>query len=106
MTYERWTALTIRETLRLAEQILTERLPIQKTAGDAHSIVMTGGDGTVTISAHKHGFDTVVHAATDQVRTSRLDNEVQYYLTMLPFQPGDRRKRADAQPGGLSRPVA
>jgi hypothetical protein len=106
MTYERWTALTIREALRLAEQILTERLPIEKTAGDAHSVRLTGGDGTVTISAHKHGFDTVVHAGTDQVRTSRLDTEVQYYLTMLPFQPGDSRKRAEVQPGGLSRSVA
>lgn len=106
MTYERWTALTIRESLRLAEQILTDRLPIRKVDGDAHSIRLTGGDGTVTISAHKHGFETVVHADTDQVRTSRLDTEVQYYLTMLPYQPGDRRERAEVQPGGLSRPVA
>ena len=28
---------------------------------------------TVTISAHSHGMERVVHAATDQLRTSRLD---------------------------------
>jgi hypothetical protein len=105
MTYERWTALPIRDALRLAEEILTERLPIQKTGADAHSVQLSGGDGAVTVTAHKHGFDTVVTAVTDQVRTSRLDNEIQFYLTMLPYQPGDERKRGHVQPGGLSRPV-
>ncbi|MGH7503166.1 MAG: hypothetical protein ACREL7_15680 [Longimicrobiales bacterium] len=102
MTYERWTALPIGAALRLAEQILTDRLPIEKTGGDGHSVRLTGGDGTVVVSAHKHGFETVVVAETDQVRTSRLDGEVQYYLTMLPFQPGDTRMRGEDQPGGLS----
>ena len=28
-------------------------------------------------------------ADTDQLRTSRLDNEVQHFLNQLPYQPGD-----------------
>lgn len=103
MNYERMTAASIREALELAEQVLLERLPLEKVAGDAHSIRLTGGDGTVTIEAHGHGLETQVDVHTDQLRTSRLDLEVQYYLTMLPYQPGDLRGRGAALPGGLSR---
>lgn len=103
MTYERLTAAPVRMVLDLAEEILVERIPIRKESADGHSIRMTGGDGTVTVRAHKHGMETVVHAETDQVRTSRLDTEVQYFLTLLPYQPGDRRDRDGIQPGGLSR---
>jgi len=103
MTYERFTAAPIRDVLRLAEQVLTERIPTTRVAGDGHSITFTGGDGTVTIHAHRHGMDTVVEARTDQVRTSRLDTEVQYLLTLLPYQPGDVRALSDDAPGGLSR---
>jgi hypothetical protein len=103
MTYERMTAASIREVLQLAEELLTSRLPIHRTGGDGHSVTLEGGDGTVTISAHKHGLDTQVHAATDQLRTSRLDLDVQYFMTMLPYQPGDVRGAGSALPGGLSR---
>jgi len=103
VTYERMTAASTTEALRAAVAVLTERLPIEVVAEDHHSVRLSGGDGTVTITVHRHGADTVVEAATDQLRTSRLDGEVQYYLTMLPYQPGDRRSRGEAQPGGLSR---
>jgi hypothetical protein len=103
MTYERYTAAPVREVLRLAEEVLTERLPLKKTGGDHHSVRLEGGDGAVTISAHRHGLDTEVHAATDQLRTSRLDLDVQYFMTMLPYQPGDVRGAGTALPGGLSR---
>jgi len=103
MTYERMTAAPIREVLRLAEEVLTERLPIRKTGGDHHSITLEGGDGTVTISAHRHGLETQVHAVTDQLRTSRLDLDVQYVMSLLPYQPGDVRGVGEALPGGLSR---
>jgi hypothetical protein len=88
-SYERTTAATIQDILRAAEQVLTERLPIKKIAGDHHSITLQGGDGKVRIAAHRHGLDTVVHAATDQLRTSRLDLDVQYFMGRLPYQPGD-----------------
>ncbi|CAN5637591.1 hypothetical protein BH23GEM9_BH23GEM9_06320 [soil metagenome] len=103
MTYERMTAASIRDVLRLAEDVLTERLPIRKVAGDSHSIRLEGGDGTVTIEAHRHGLETQVHAATDQLRTSRLDLDVQYFMTLLPYQPGDTGGAGVALPGGLSR---
>ena len=88
-TYERNTAATIRDALRLAESVLTARLPLSKTAEDSHSVTLEGGDGKVKITAHRHGLDTTVLAATDQLRTSRLDLDVQYYMGRLPYQPGD-----------------
>ncbi len=87
--YERMTAAMIRDVLRTAEEILTSRLPIEKVSEDRNSITLKGGDGTVTIEAHRHGPDTVVYARTDQLRTSRLDLETQYFLNQLPYQPGD-----------------
>lgn len=87
--YERFTAAPIAEVLRQAEEVLTGRLPLTKTAETHHSITLSGGDGTVTITAHRHHLETQVVAATDQLRTSRLDNDVQFYLTLLPYQPND-----------------
>lgn len=92
-SYERTTAATIREVLRTAEEVLTARLPINKVAEDSHSVTLAGGDGKVRISAHRHGLDTTVHAATDQLRTSRLDLDVQYFMGRLPYQPGDAALR-------------
>ncbi len=103
MTYERWTAAPVREVLAQAVAILTDRLPIRVEHQDGHQVRLTGADGSATVSAHRHGMDTVVHVATDQVRTSRLDTEVQYFLTMLPYQPGDEHERGTVQPGGLGR---
>jgi hypothetical protein len=88
-TYERTTAATVRDSLRQAEEILTGRLPLRKIGEDRHSITLSGGDGTVVIKAHRHGLDTVVQAKTDQLRTSRLDLDTQYYMGLLPYQPGD-----------------
>lgn len=106
MTYERITALPMREVLRLAEEILTDRLPIRKTGGDRHSVRFEGGDGKAVVETHRHGLDTTVHVSTDQLRTSRLDTEVQFFLTMLPYQPGDVKGGGEALPGGLSRGAA
>lgn len=103
MKYERLTPLSIRDVLARAEEILCERIPLEKQAADAHSIGLSGGDGTVTIRAHRHGMDTLIEVQTDQLRTSRLDTEVQYFLTMLPYQPGELRGGGTALPGGLSR---
>src|SRR5687768_9259145 len=92
-SYERTTAAPVQQILRVAEELLTERLPIQTTAQDAHSITLEGGDGKVRVSAHRHGLDTVVHAVTDQLRTSRLDMDVQYFMGRLPYQPADSALR-------------
>jgi len=104
MTYERMTASPTRDVLKMAEDVLTSRLPIRKTASDHHSVTLEGGDGSVTITTHRHGLDTQVLAATDQLCTSRLDLDVQYFMTLLPYQPGDLVPGAEsARPGGLSR---
>jgi hypothetical protein len=103
MTYERMTAASIADSLALAEEVLVSRLPIRRVHADRHSVRLEGGDGAVTISAHRHGLETLVHAATDQLRTSRLDVEVQYYMTLLPYQPGDvRGGGTPARPAALS----
>jgi hypothetical protein len=88
-TYERTTAATIRDILREAETVLMERLPLRKIAEDKHSVTLEGEDGKVRFHAHKHGLDTLVSAETDQLRTSRLDLDVQYVMGRLPYQPGD-----------------
>jgi len=88
--YERTTAATTREILREAEAVLTKRLPLRKTREDHHSITLSGLDGTVTVLAHRHGLDTIVEARTDQLRTSRLDLDTQYFMGLLPYQPGDQ----------------
>ena len=92
-SYERTTAATVRDILQEAERVLMERLPLQKTRGDHHSITLSGADGTVTVRVHRHGLDTVVTAVTDQLRTSRLDLDTQYFMGLLPYQPGDRNLR-------------
>jgi hypothetical protein len=92
-SYERTTAAKISDILKAAEDLLTQRLPIRTVAQDHHSITLEGGDGRVRVSAHRHGLDTVVHAETDQLRTSRLDLDVQYFMGRLPYQPGDAATR-------------
>ena len=87
--YERLTAAPTAEVLRVAEEFLMSRIPMRKLDAGSHAIVLEGGDGRVTIHAHRHGVDTSVVATTDQLRTSRLDNEVQHFLNQLPYQPGD-----------------
>jgi hypothetical protein len=106
MTYERMTSAPTQEVLRLAEKILTERLPIERETSDRHAVRLTGGDGTADITVHRHGLDTLVHVSTDQLRTSRLDTEVQFFLTLLPYQPGDRKTGGRAAPGGLTEGAA
>jgi len=102
MKYERLTAMSGRDVLRRAGEVLTARIPVEKIAEDGHSVRFSGGDGTATISVHRHGMETSVLAETDQVRTSRMDTEIQFFLTLLPYQPGDTKGRGEAKPGGLS----
>jgi hypothetical protein len=92
-SYERVTAATVRDILREAEAVLTGRLPLSITRQDHHSITLTGPDGTVTLTVHRHGLDTIVQATTDQLRTSRLDLDTQYFMGLLPYQPGDHNLR-------------
>lgn len=87
--YQRKTALTPSEVLRRAEEILPERVGLMKSTTSGHGATYTGKEGTVTLSAHPHGFYTEVVASTDCLRTSRLDYEIQIFLNRLPYEPGD-----------------
>lgn len=91
--YERLTAMTASEAVALAADYLRERIPLEIMEQDGHSVTLSGGDGTITVSAHSHGMDTSVRVSTNQVRTSRIDIEAQHYLNQLPYQPGDRQRR-------------
>lgn len=92
-TYQRHTAMAGKEAVRLAAEYMQERIPLEVTDNDGHSVTLVGGDGTMTVSAHSHGLETEVTVATDQLRTSRIDLEAQHYLNQLPYQPEDRQRR-------------
>jgi hypothetical protein len=88
--YQRKTALEPREVLSQAEAFLPERLGLSKVKGSAHGATLTGEEGTVILAAHRHGPYTEVVATTDRLRTSRIDYEIQRFLSLLPYEPGDR----------------
>jgi hypothetical protein len=91
-SYQRMTAMNGGEAVRLAAEYLKNRIPLDVTARDDHSVTLAGVDGTVTVSAHSHGTETAVTVVTDQLSTSRIDIEAQHYLNQLPYQPGDRQR--------------
>lgn len=80
------------DAIQLAAEFLPTRIPLDVVSRDHHSVTLSGGDGTVTISAHGHGLDTEVTLATDQLRTSRIDLESQRYMNQLPYQPQDQQR--------------
>ncbi len=91
--YQRLTAMAGRRAIELAAEYLRERIPLEVASSSDHSVTLEGGDGTVTVSAHRHGMDTTVTVSTDQLRTSRIDLEAQNYLNQLPYQPEDMQRR-------------
>jgi len=88
--YQRKTALAPSQILEQAEAILPDRIGLSKSKGSSHGATYTGDEGTVTLSAHRHGPYTEVVATTDGLRTSRIDYEVQKFLNHLPYEPGDQ----------------
>ena len=87
--YERNTVLSVREVFGRAEEIFTQRAELERTNESRHSVTYAGGEGTVTLEAHRHGLATAVVAHTDRLRTSKLDGVVRYLMNQLPYQPGD-----------------
>lgn len=87
--YQRKTALSPKEILERADAMLPALVGVSRTKGTAHGATFTGAEGTVTLSAHRHGPYTEVVASTDRLRTSRVDYEIQKFLNMLPYEPGD-----------------
>lgn len=88
--YVRKTVLSPAEVLEHAAEILPERIGLSRTRGSGHVATYSGGEGTVAIHAHPHSLYTEVMAETDQLRTSRMDYEIQKFLNRLPYEPGDR----------------
>lgn len=87
--YQRKTALSPKEVLAHAEQLLPETVGLNRTGQTAHGATFDGEEGRVTLSVHRHGPYTSVIADTDRLRTSRLDYEIQRFLNRLPYEPGD-----------------
>lgn len=87
--YQRKTALSPKEVLEHAESLLPDAVGLNRTSQTAHGATFDGEEGTVTLSAHRHGPYTSVVANTDRLRTSRLDYEIQRFLNRLPYEPGD-----------------
>ncbi len=96
--YQRKTAFSPDEVLAKAEDFLPELLGLTRSKESSHSATYNGAEGTVTISAHRHGPYTDVVANTDRLRTSRLDYEVQRFLNQLPYEPGDRGGPGSGEP--------
>jgi hypothetical protein len=87
--YQRKTALAPGDVLSRAESLLPQMLGLTRNKGSGHGATYTGREGTLNLSVHRHGLYTDVVAQTDQLRTSRMDYEIQRFLNRLPYEPGD-----------------
>jgi len=96
--YQRKTVLSPSEVLAKAEKFLPELVGLSKTNSSPHKATFNGEEGTVNLSAHRHGPYTDVVVNTDKLRTSRVDYEVQKFLTELPYEPGDSGGRGSGDP--------
>jgi hypothetical protein len=96
--YQRKTALSPSEVLAEAEQFLPEMLGVSQLKSSSHSATYNGAEGSVTVTAHRHGQYTEVVANTDRLRTSRLDYEVQRLLNRLPYEPEDLGGAGSGEP--------
>jgi len=88
--YQRKTALSPKVVLEEADRLIPEMIGLTRSKGTSHETSFSGEEGTVVLSAHRHGPYTDVVASTDRLRTSRLDYEIQKFLNLLPYEPGDR----------------
>ena len=96
--YQRKTALSPKDVLAKADEVLPEIVKLTRSKGSSHDASFSGEEGTVTLSAHRHGPYTEVVASTDRLRTSRLDYEIQKFLNLLPYEPGDRAGPGSGEP--------
>ena len=88
--YVRKTVLSPAQVLERAEAILPERIGLKRAKSSGHGATYKGEEGTVSLQAHPHSLYTEVTAETDQLRTSRMDYEIQNFLNRLPYEVGDR----------------
>ena len=96
--YQRRTVLSPSDILSKAEELLPEWIGLTKTKSTSHTATFSGDEGTVTLTTHRHGPYTQVLVSSDRLRTSRLDYEIQKFLTELPYEPGDAGGRGSGEP--------
>ena len=96
--YQRRTVLSPSDILAKAEELLPQWLGLTRTKTASHTATFSGDEGTVTLTAHRHGPYTQVLVSSDRLRTSRLDYEIQKFLTELPYEPGDVGGRGSGEP--------
>jgi hypothetical protein len=87
--YIRKTVLSTAQVLERADDLLPGLLGLTKAANSGHGVTYTGKEGTVKLAVHPHSLFNEVTATTDQLRTSRMDYEIQRFLNQLPYEPGD-----------------
>ena len=88
--YVRKTSLSPREVLETAAGLLPDRLGLSRSGTAPHGATYSGKEGTVRVDVHSHSLYTEVVADTDQLRTSRMDYEIQRFLNRLPYEAGDK----------------
>ena len=88
--YQRKTALSPAKALARAEELLPDLVGLTRSRVSSHGATYVGREGTLTLSAHRHGLYTEVTGSTDRLRTSRIDYETQKFLNDLPYEPGDK----------------
>jgi hypothetical protein len=96
--YQRKTALSPEEVLAKADEVLPASVGLLKSKESSHGGSFSGEEGTVILSVHRHGPYTEVVASTDRLRTSRLDYEIQKFLNLLPYEPGDEGRSSSGEP--------
>ena len=98
--YARKTALGPAEVLARAEDILPASIGVSRSRQSARGATYTGQEGTVVLTARRHGPFTDVTAQTDRLGTSRMDYEIQRFLNRLPYEYGDAGGPGSGDPGG------
>jgi hypothetical protein len=96
--YQRRTALSPLEVLQQAERVLPDAVGLHRTGGSSHNATYDGAEGSLKLAAHRHGPYTSVVANTDRLRTSRIDYEIQRFLNLLPYEPGDAGGPGSGEP--------
>ena len=102
--YQRKTVFPPQLVLAKAEEFLPEYIGLQESDATRHRATYTGKEGTVILEVHRHGPYTDVTALTDQLRTSRMDYEIQRFLTCLPYEPGDSGGPGSGDPDPVAGP--
>ena len=87
--YVRKTILSPADVFEQATEALPDRLGLSAVKTGRHEATFEGKEGRVTLGAHRHSLYTEVVAETDQLRTSRMDYEIQRFLNLLPYEAGD-----------------